>query len=210
MNTSREISTISYNSQEFLIMKLEELLEKHIISYYMLINHFAEEDEKKNHIHLFLKPNKKLDTMDLQKNFIEFDSANIKPLKCLDFRVSNSDDWILYNLHYGPYLASKFESRKFHYTVEEIISSDEDNLEYLYHHAMHGSEFAQKKQLLDALNDSTISAVDLIRNGTVSLSQANNLRAFREMLIHSDKYDITCSDMQMRDKLDRGGRKNHG
>ena len=60
MNTSRPISTISYNSKIFLDFKLKELVEKHLVSDFMYIIHTAEDDELKDHIHLFLKPNKKI------------------------------------------------------------------------------------------------------------------------------------------------------
>lgn len=101
MNTRKEISTISYNSVEFLTEKLQELLNEHIISDYMFIPHKAEEDETKDHIHLWIKPNKLLDTMDLQSFLQEYDPLHPdKPLKCIDFRFAKTDDWILYSIHY--------------------------------------------------------------------------------------------------------------
>ena len=45
MKTRRDISTISYNSTEFLIDKLDDYMDRHIISYYMFIEHKPEEDE---------------------------------------------------------------------------------------------------------------------------------------------------------------------
>ena len=107
MRTSKPIATISYNSQEFLVHQLELLIKNHKISDYIFINHFAEADEKKNHIHLWIKPNTLLDTMDLQKHFTELDPKNpTKPFKCIDFRISQVDDWILYNQHYAQSLKS--------------------------------------------------------------------------------------------------------
>ena len=52
MNTQREISTISYNSKSFLARKLVELTRSHKISDWMFIEHYKEEDEAKDHIHL--------------------------------------------------------------------------------------------------------------------------------------------------------------
>ena len=90
MRTSKPISTISYNTQEFLLHQLDEMIKNHIISDYMYINHFAEEDERKDHIHLWMKPNKLLDTMDIQKYLLEIDPNNpTKPLKCNDFRYGS-------------------------------------------------------------------------------------------------------------------------
>ena len=71
MRTSKPIATISYNSETYLRDKLNELIKSHKISDYMFIKHKAESDERKDHIHLWIKPNTLLDTMDLQKHFTE-------------------------------------------------------------------------------------------------------------------------------------------
>lgn len=197
MRTSKPISTISYNSQEFLVMKLDELVANHKISDYMFINHFPEEDERKAHIHLWMKPNTLLDTMDLQQHFMELDLQNpTKPLKCIDFRTSEVDDWILYNQHYAPYLASKGESRKYHYTRDDFVYNDEDTFEYLYNHAFKASAWATRNQVLEALSAGMISPTDLILNGTVPLNLAGHLNAFKYMQSH---YGVT----------DRGSHSGH-
>lgn len=196
MRTSKPIATISYNSQEFLVQKLDELIQNHKISDYVFINHFAEEDEKKNHIHLWLKPNKLLDTMDLQKYLTELDPKNpTKPLKCIDFHISKIDDFILYGQHYAPYLASKGESREYHYTKDDFVYYDEDTFDDLYNHAFKGSEWAKRNQILEALRDNTTSAPQLILNGTVPLNMATNLSALEKMMYQSG--------------LERGAHKNH-
>ena len=197
MRTSKPIATISYNSQEFLIMRLEELIKNHKICDYMFINHFAEEDEKKNHIHLWIKPNTLIDTMDLQAFLTEANPENpLKPFKCIDFRVSSVDDWILYNQHYAPYLASKGESRQYHYTKDDFIAYDEDTFDDLYNHAFRGSEWAKRFQILQALDVGSLNPVDLILNGTVPLNMASQLNSFKYMQTH---YNVT----------DRGGREGH-
>lgn len=196
MRTSKPIATISYNSQEFLVNRLEELIRNHKISDYIFINHFAEADERKNHIHLWLKPNTLLDTMDIQKFLTELDANNpTKPLKCIDFRTSQIDDWILYCQHYEPYLASKQESREYHYTKDDFVYADEDTFEDNYYHAFKGSEWAKRNQILQALNDSAIKPADLVLNGSVPLNLASQLNALEYMKSHYG--------------LDRGGRANH-
>lgn len=67
------MSTISYNTKDFLIAKLDDLIKKHTISFYMGICHIAEQDEKKDHIHLYIQPNKIIDSMDLQDFLKEID-----------------------------------------------------------------------------------------------------------------------------------------
>ena len=136
LNTRKEISTIGYQSKEFLLSKLQELIHAHIISDYMLISHKAEEDEKKDHWHIWLQPNTQIDSMDLQEMLTEFNPKEpSKPFKCINFHYSQYDDWIPYNLHDKAYLAIKGESRKYHYKPEEILRYDDDTFEYLYYHA---------------------------------------------------------------------------
>lgn len=196
MRTSKPIATISYNTQEFLVQKLEELIKSHKISDYVFINHFAEEDEKKNHIHLWIKPNKLLDTMDVQKYLMELDPKNpTKPLKCIDFHLSKVDDFILYGQHYAPYLASKGESREYHYTKDDFVYYDEDSFDDLYNHAFKGSEWAKRNQILEALRDNKIEPSELILNGTLPLNMACSVN--------------TLTNMMHRSGLDRGAHKNH-
>jgi len=173
------------------------MVDNHKICDFMFINHFAEEDEKKNHIHLWIKPNTLIDTMDLQSFLTELDPKNpLKPLKCIDFRQSSVDDWILYNQHYAPYLASKGESRQYHYSKDDFIYLDEDTFEDLYNHAFKGSEWAKRNQILQALEQGSINPTDLILNGTVPLNMASQLNAFAYM---KRNYGTT----------DRGGREGH-
>ena len=183
MRTAKPVSTISYNSKEFLESKLRELVKNHVISDYIFIYHFPEEDETKGHFHLWLKPNHLLDTMDLQTYFEEFDLNHPeKPLKCIDFRQTKDlDDWLLYSMHHAPYLALKFESRHFYYKKEDFFYCDEDSFNDYYIHALKGSKFAQQMQLLSILNEENLNPTSLISNGSVPLNMASNLSAYMFM-----------------------------
>ena len=197
MRTSKSISTISYNSIDFLERRLKELIEKHIISNYMFIKHYAEKDETKNHIHLYMQPNKLLDTMDLQDYFIELDFNNPgKLLKCIDFRISSIDDWILYSMHYKPYLLSKLEVREFAYNKDDFYYYDIDMFERDYLHALKGSNFAHSQQILDILFDSNNSPLDLIGCGAVPLNLAPSLVALQNLKKYGyrkdNNYDKEC------------------
>lgn len=196
MRTSKPISTISYNSEEFLKHQLCELIKSHKISDYMYIWHEPENDEKKGHFHLWIKPNTLIDTMDLQEFFTELDPNNVKPRKCIDFILGKVDDWILYCQHFGPYLASKGEMREFFYTREDFRYYDEDTFESLYNHAFKGSDWAKRYQILQALNSGSVAPQDLIMNGTVPLNLASQLSALEYMKNH---YGTTV----------RGNHKNH-
>lgn len=198
MRTSKPISTISYNSLPFLKSKLDELVTNHKICDYMYISHHAEADEKKDHIHLWIKPNTLLDTMDIQSFLHELDPNNpTKPLKCIDFRLTHdTDEWILYCQHFAPYLASKGEAREYHYKKEDFFFHDEDTFDDLYLHAFKGSKWAQNNQILQQLTSGLLSPVDLINNGTVPLNMATQLNSYKYMQTH---YNVT----------DRGEHTNH-
>ena len=190
MRTSKPIATISYNSESFLRAKLDELVRNHKISDYIYIYHYAEQDERKNHFHVWVKPNTLLDTMDLQQFFCELDPSNPKkPLKCIDFVTSKVDDFILYTHHLDVYLASKGEAREFAYLKTDFRYYDEDSFENLYNHALKGSEWAKRYQLLQQLRDNAVNPSDLILNGQVPLNMAANLSAFNYMRLNARKLD---------------------
>ena len=107
MATQKPISTISYNTEAFLREKLETWLKAHIIQTYMYICHKGEDGDK-DHIHLRIEPNKKLDPMDLQEELREFQIGKDKPLGCRPFRPSNEEDWFLYVVHDVYYLKLKY------------------------------------------------------------------------------------------------------
>lgn len=198
MRTSKPVATISYNSEPYLYNKLHELISQRKICDFMFITHFPESDERKAHIHLWIKPNTLIDTMQLQDFFREIDLSNpsSKPLGCIDFRSSQIDDWILYSCHYQPYLASKGESREYHYDKSDFIFYDEDTFLDNWAHAFKGSEWARRNQILQALADGTMNPTELILNGTVPLQMASQLSAFKYMQRNSST-------------LDRGSRNGH-
>lgn len=103
MNTCKPISTISFNSENFLHQKLNELVDNKIITFYTYIKHYGEPNENrdtlKDHFHIYVEPNKRIDTMQLGEKFNEVDINHVKPLGVLPFQFSKFDDWYLYGLH---------------------------------------------------------------------------------------------------------------
>ena len=131
MKTTLPISTISFNSPEFLAIKLDELATAKILSFWSFIVHHPEDDEggKKEHIHLYVEPAKSIQTVDLTSELIEFDPDHPeKPKKCISWVKSKFAPWYLYALHDKRYLASQGQSRRFHYSHDEILTSDPDDL----------------------------------------------------------------------------------
>lgn len=132
MRTTKPISTISFNSPDFLAIKLTELTQSKIISFWSFVPHLPEDDEggKKNHIHLYIEPSKMIQTEELRDELREPDFSTGKPLGCLAFHTSKFGDWYLYGLHDPAYLMSKGQSRKYHYKHEDFITNDPDNLTF--------------------------------------------------------------------------------
>lgn len=133
MITSRPVSTIWYGSIDYLQMKLNELVKDNVIIFWCCVKHIKEEDEKKDHVHVYIVPNGRVRTEYLHDELTEFDMVNEKPIKPLPFKNSKFDDWYLYCTHNIAYLASKGQTRKYHYQLEEFYSSEFDYLNELVH-----------------------------------------------------------------------------
>lgn len=130
MRTSKPIATISYNTPEYLKLKLEELRKAGRISEWYFVQHKPEEDQKKPHIHLFAVPSKMLQTDDLTREFLQPDPANPgKFVTCPRWVSSKFQDWYLYAVHDQAYLASKGQSRKYRYMLKDVEAFDRDALE---------------------------------------------------------------------------------
>lgn len=172
VKTTRVISTISYNSEEYLFQKLEELKKNHIISFYAFVHHLAEDDEggKKDHNHLFIEPSKSLLTDNLTEELKEFDPNNpSKPKTCISWKFSKFSDWYLYSIHDRRYLALKQQSRKYHYSFEDVITSDIDDLNYRVR-TIDLLELSPYSDMLDAQNQG-LTFEEYFGRGTVPIPQ---------------------------------------
>lgn len=189
MATQKPISTISYNSESFLKEKLDIWFNAHIIQAYQYIVHKGEEGDK-NHIHLRIEPNKKLDPMCLQEELREFDPVSEKPLCCRPFRPSKEEDWFLYVVHDKTYLRLKYgggeKGEKLPYSWQQIIVSDFYDCEiafiraqaYLSHTSVNMATRIQKGEsplnlILEGENVHTVNAIShaLYSNDYARLSE---------------------------------------
>ena len=137
MKTEKPITSISYNTVDFLKATCDKLLKNGIIDFYAFLKHRGEIDEfdgtrDKDHIHIFLRPLRALDTATLCTNFYEIDQSNptAPPLGCVHFEKCKSPgEWVLYTLHYQPYLDSKGLTKEFvNYPFDEFITNNEQEL----------------------------------------------------------------------------------
>lgn len=199
MATQKPISTISYNTEAFLKEKLEALYKAHIISAYMYICHKGEGGDK-DHIHLRIEPNKRIDAMELKAEFVEFTASNPKPLGCMQFRPSKEEDWLLYAVHDSEYMRLKYandESEKIPYKWEQIVCSADYMLE---------TAFIRAKQSLSNGAPSVVkaisqgkSAVDLISEGANPFTVNSVLRAYSDTVTPR----VIAENNELRDKLIR-------
>ena len=174
MKTRKPISSISYNSTDFLKLKLEELRKAKIISVWFFIEHQPEEDEKKVHKHLYILPAKTIQTDDIVDELIEPQFEDLqKPLKTLHFRACNSfADWYLYSIHDKSYLLRKGEKRKYSYIPDDFVCSDRDELDEMVHE-IDMTDYTAVGRMIDAI-DQGITFDEYVRRGAVPLQLFKN------------------------------------
>ena len=136
MRTSGPISTISYNTEEFLKSRLNKMQKDRLIEFWAYIRHDAEPDLEdecagKEHRHLYIIPAKCIQTEDIKDTLVEPDPNNTKPLGVISFRKSEWDDWYLYAIHDPDYLRAKKRIKVYHYSDSDIITSDRDYMNLL-------------------------------------------------------------------------------
>lgn len=133
MATLKPQSTISYNTERFLKEKLDSWINSHLIQSYMYICHKGEDGDK-DHIHLRIEPNKKLDVMDLTENLQEYDKLHPdKPLCVRPWRPSVEEDFLLYVVHDKDYLKMKYgndpDKEKLPYDWTDIVANSTFDIE---------------------------------------------------------------------------------
>ena len=172
MATQNPISTISYNTEKFLVEKLEAWKKAHIIQAYMYIMHKGEDGDK-DHIHLRIEPNRRIDPMDLSEELKEYKPGMKKPLGCRPFRPSKEEDWFLYVVHDPEYLKLKYgggeKGEKIPYSWDQIKAPEEYNTEIAFIRAK------------ASMKHSTVNLATRLRNGENALNLAFEVfRAFRK------------------------------
>lgn len=190
MATQKPISTISYNSESFLIEKLQILYDAHIIQAWQYIVHKGEDGDK-DHIHLRIEPNKRIDAMDLTEKFKEFEKGKDKPLGVRPWRNSKEEDWYLYAVHDSDYLSLKYgggdRGEKLPYDWKDIKTSPDYDLETSWIRA----KAAQKHSTVNIATSiqNGQKPVDLLMQGENPYTLLNVMR-----LLSGDDYSRLASD----------------
>lgn len=200
MKTTKPIATISYNSKEFLQHTLQSLVKAKKVSFWAFIPHKAEDDEKKDHFHVYVEPACSVQTLDLEAQFIEFVAGSDKPLKTISFRSSKFADWFLYAIHDEAYLLTKNETRRFHYSQSDIVTSDLDDLEFLVKQI---DRFALSPYgtMVDAIKNG-VSMQEFFRRGLVNMNQVSNFIKAWEFLEAGSTFRASRSGHEDLDVID--------
>lgn len=185
MKTSNNISTISYNTDEFLCNMLNELYHQRKVAFWTYVRHHGEKLDdgtmEKEHCHVFIEPNCALDTMALCKLSEEFDADHPEhPLKCIYFRKSKWEDWLFYALHDDTYLKLKLEKRDYEYDFSDFFSSDGDEFFERFNQARHSSTIASMLRLPKLLKLNSVA--ELTALGYVRPDQAFQYKYYEDLL----------------------------
>lgn len=200
MKTTKPISTISYNSKDFLIKFLDELLTSGNIYFWCAIFHYGENGDK-DHFHVYLEPNKSVDTMQLRDLSCEFVDDNPLPLRCIDWRKSKSDEWVMYNTHDTLYLRTKFEEKEYTYSKDKFFSSEslQDELKHFIESNLCSSDVARDMNVLTALQDR--SAAELCFQGYIKPREAFYFKTFDELQKEGQKIINRKNELKLEQEL---------
>lgn len=195
MATQKPISTISYNTEAFLKEKLFEWFDAHIIQAFQYICHKGEDGDK-DHIHVRIEPNKKLDPMELTSSLQEFPLGSSKPLGVRPWRPSKEEDWFLYVVHDDQYLRIKYSSdkgEKLPYDWRDIQVSPFYDLE---------TGFIRAKASLQHTSSNMISRLQQGESPVALIQQGENpyiANALMKALSDSDYRRLQHEHSQLRD-----------
>lgn len=213
MKTTKIISTISYNTESFLIEKLEKDIENEIIDFYIFIKHKGELNEatgeqEKDHIHLFIRPSSSIDKIAYRKTFQELDltKPTEKPLGVQPFQPTKFYDWYWYGLHDKEYLMIKHLRRQYHYKHSDMITNDKDFLgELVSQEQRPMSLITETCNSIDNKENTMQQAITTSRNFKELSQTFNGVSIVRGLLasqgvefVDSDKYQ-TLKEQQKND-----------
>lgn len=169
--TKRPLSTISFNSPDYCRSVCDELVESGRVQSFVFIRHFAEQDTKKDHIHLVLVPAKPIDPMKVRKLFIEPSLDGKGDLGCLPFSPSKLCDWLLYALHFPPYLLRKGLVRVNTYRLTDFVTNEPYYyLEQLFSEASEGVMDSRLTLFIDRIRHGDTFG-EILASGLVPPSQ---------------------------------------
>lgn len=172
MRTSRGFSAVSYNTCYFLENKLKDLTNHDVLAFWMYIEHKAESDDKSEHKHVYMIPDCRIDTQALSTEFIQSVQGEQLPRRLIVGRNCKFLETYLYFLHDKKFLESRGLERKYHYSKDMLICSDDTML----HEFLITADYSkvQKKcpssMIIEAIEDGQ-TWLQFVCNGNVPTQQ---------------------------------------
>lgn len=203
MKTSKPISTISYNTENFLRNKIYEWKKDGIIEYGMWIYHRPDVDGDKPHYHVYLQPSMLIQTDFLIEQSIEIDTS-WKPLesyadekekerhekkqflKMTVFKSSEPNNWILYGLHDENYLLQKGLTRNEHYEISDLESTCDDTLMEMVSCAFDFRNNKLEFRIIESVKQG-VSWQAMVSSGMIPLKQISGARLLYMALTGQEK-----------------------
>lgn len=214
MITSKMVTNIYYGSTAHLRICLDRLVENGALSWWVFCEHKGERqfnsvldvwegDRQKRHVHVGLKPNKRLNLDVVYGECLEMvDSKLTGFTRNWEFVRSMMDFW-LYLFHDKAYLEEKQLVREFNYTESDLVCSDDNIKDYELFKARQDfwSQVGIKKEALKVVKGSMSEAVYFAHNiknayGADKLLKATRREVFREVN-KEDDYFRRCSFRQI-------------
>lgn len=154
-----------------------------LISFWAYIQHKPDKDFQKEHTHVFVEPDKSLDTKSFNDKFQEIIPGEALPRKCLNWIPSKFDDWYLYSIHDPNYLRIKGMSRNYNYSISDVWVSDVDEFNYKISMIDYGS-ICSLNDIIDSAC-SQMSLAQALKEGIIPPGQWNKY----VQLFKAIKYD---------------------
>lgn len=190
MATSLPLSTVTWNTPEYLAKVLDNHYKARDIQFYAFIHHYPDTDDivkgasGKDHYHVFIEPAYKVDLFDVRDWFDEVPEDSEKGIiRCLPLHKSKFDDWYLYILHDKDYLESKMQFRDFHYSVDDVISSDEFELHYRIGHIDYSKIEGNRKNRIKKAIMSGCTFSELCMSGLIPVQQIKQYQLLYDMIV---------------------------
>lgn len=192
------LATISYNTDAFLINRLNELIASNIIDMWNFINHKGEMKldidsgelvRRDDHKHLIVYPSSRVDTHFLTEQLLEPVPGEL-PLGCNgDWRKETSTallDYYPYILHHPVYLKKKHITREFHYNISDVISSHPKATYRIIQEALENNNLLAEQNIINMITSSDedffIKAGNMIEEGYLCMKDMNGFRNMVEIL----------------------------
>ena len=197
MKTTKAISTISFNTEDFLKGKLNDLVDADILSTWVYIKHQPDEDSGKEHFHVYMVPSQSVDLTKLRKQFKEPDAEKPEtPKGCLNIVKSEWVNWAWYGLHDWAYLQSKGERRNIHYKREDFVCNDADELQALLSTLKPTRDMLQWVVIQEALEKPNKDVIKILQENYITPFDWDKMTKAVELARHSKWLD----DSRVRDE----------